>query len=61
MENEIKQIKKEWQEFKLALCKSLKIDKLVLWISKLITKVKKLLGKCDKTYKKSLEKCERKD
>ena len=26
-----------------------------------VSKIKKLWGKCDKTYKKSLEKCERKD
>lgn len=39
MENEIKQINKEWHDFKLSLCKSLKIDKFIKWLSKVITKM----------------------
>ena len=36
MKNEIKQLNKEWQEFKLALFKNLKLDKFVQWLSKYI-------------------------
>lgn len=39
MENEIKQLNKELQDFKFALCKSLKLDKLIIWLSKLIKKM----------------------
>ncbi len=39
MENEIKQINKEWQDFKFALCKSLKLDKFIKWLSKVFTKM----------------------
>lgn len=39
MENEIKQLNKEWQDFKFVLCKSLKLDKLIIWLSKHITKM----------------------
>ena len=39
MENEIKQLNKEWKDFKFVLCKSLKLDKLIKWLSKLITKM----------------------
>lgn len=40
MENEIKQLNKEWKDFKLALCKSLKIDKFIKWLSKVLTKMR---------------------
>ena len=39
MENEIKQLNKEWQVFKLALYKSLKLDKLIIWLSKFVAKM----------------------
>lgn len=36
---ELQQSKKEWQEFKLALCKSLKIDKFIKWLSKIMEEI----------------------
>ena len=29
----------EWQEFKIALCKSLKIDKFIKWLSKIMEEI----------------------
>lgn len=36
---ELKELKEQCQKFKLALCKSLKIDKFIKWLSKILEEI----------------------